>query len=54
MSNPEQVASTESADPSWLRELADANATLSTWLLLVFLLAGLAGFAAGLAALFAV
>lgn len=36
MRTPEQVAS-ESANPSWLRELADANATLPTSLLLVFL-----------------
>jgi hypothetical protein len=50
MSTPEQTA-TESPNPTWFRELADANATLPTWLLLVFLFAGLIGFAAGLAAL---
>jgi hypothetical protein len=38
---------------TWFRELAHANATLPTWLLLVFLAAGLIDFAAGLAALFA-
>jgi hypothetical protein len=50
MSTLEQTA-TESPNPAWFRELADANATLPTWLLLVLLFAGLIGFAAGLAAL---
>lgn len=48
MNTPEQVAAMESPKATWFRELADANATLPTWLLLVFLAAGLVGFAAGL------
>lgn len=48
MNSPEQVAAIESPEATWFRELADANATLPTWLLLVFLAAGLVGFAGGL------
>ncbi len=48
MSAPEQTASTETPQPGWFHELADANAMLPTWLLIVFLIAGLAGLGAGL------
>jgi hypothetical protein len=51
MSTPEQMTATEATNPTWFRELADANATLPTWLLLVVLFAGLIGFATGLATL---
>lgn len=52
MSDQKQAAAA-SATQSWLHELAEANATLPTWLLLVFLIAGLTGFVVGLLTLFA-
>lgn len=53
MSDSNHVAATEAMGPSWFRELADANATLPIWLLLVFLTAGLTGLAVGLVSLLA-
>lgn len=51
MSDSNHVSATEAMGPSWVRELADANATLPIWLLLSFVIAGLIGVAVGLVTL---
>jgi uncharacterized membrane protein len=53
MSGPRQITASDAAESSWFRALADANATLPSWLLIVFLIAGLTGFAVGLFSLLA-
>jgi len=52
MSGPEQIAA-DATESRWFRDLADANATLPAWLLIVFLIAGLTGLAVGLFSLLA-
>ena len=43
-----QKHAANATESGWLRELADANAMLPVWLLIVFLIAGLSGFVVGL------
>jgi len=52
MSGQEQTAAA-ATESSWFRDLTDANSTLPAWLLIVFLIAGLTGFAVGLFSLLA-